>query len=73
LGALAADVRWLRKTGSADMISTLEYLMKQAANCRRLAKHVLDHDLERRLLGLAEKFERQAEEISQYQGEENVH
>jgi hypothetical protein len=58
---------------SRHPISTLEYLMRQAANCRRLAKHVLDRDLERRLLDLAEKFERQAEEIIQHQAEENVH
>jgi hypothetical protein len=52
-------------------MSTVEYLMEQAARCQRLAKQVLDRDLERRLLELAEEFERRAEEIVEQQGRGN--
>lgn len=47
------------------MPSTLEYLLEQAARCRRLAAHVLDKDLQKRLLDLAEEYERKAAERPQ--------
>jgi hypothetical protein len=49
-------------------MSTVDYLRKQAARCRHFARQILDHDLQRRLLELAEEFERRAEEITQRQG-----
>jgi len=48
-------------------MSTLDYFREQAARCRRLAKQLLDIELQRRLLELAEEFEKRAE-IIQRQG-----
>jgi hypothetical protein len=42
---------------------TIEYLRERAARYRRIATQVRDRDLERRLLELAEEFDRRAEEI----------
>jgi hypothetical protein len=39
---------------------TSQYLLEQAARCRRLAAHMLDQDLQHRLLGLAEEYQRKA-------------
>ncbi|HJU16093.1 MAG TPA: hypothetical protein VJ770_06455 [Stellaceae bacterium] len=39
-------------------MSSSEYYLEQAARCRRLAAHVLDQDLQKRLLELAEEYER---------------
>ena len=41
---------------------TLEYLLEQAARCRRLAAHVRDKELQRQFLDLAEEYERKAAE-----------
>jgi hypothetical protein len=41
-------------------MSTSKYLLEQAARCRRLAAHVLDQDMQKRLLDLAEEYERKA-------------
>jgi hypothetical protein len=53
---------------SRHSMSTIDYFREQAARCRRLAKQMLDRDLERRLLELAEEFDKRAEEIIQRQG-----
>jgi hypothetical protein len=47
---------------------TIDYLRKQAERCRYFAQQILDHDLQRQLLELAEEFERRADEIIQRQG-----
>jgi hypothetical protein len=44
------------------MPTTLEDLLEQVARCRRLAAHVLDKDLQKRLLDLAEEYERKVAE-----------
>lgn len=43
---------------------TSEYLLEQAARCRRLAAHLLDRELRQRLLDLAGEYERKAAEMS---------
>jgi hypothetical protein len=42
------------------MSSAAEYYREQAARCRRLAAHVLDRDLQQRLLDLAAEYEQKA-------------
>jgi hypothetical protein len=55
---------------SRHSMSTIDYFREQAARCRRLAKQMLDRNLERKLLQLAEEFDNRAEEVIQRQGRE---
>lgn len=45
-----------------------EYLQEQAARCRRLSAHILDREVQRRLLDLAEEYEREAAELAETEG-----
>jgi hypothetical protein len=46
-----------------DRLMTPEYYREQATRCRRLARDVLDREIEKRLLEIAEEFEKQALEL----------
>lgn len=53
---------------SSHPISIVDYLRHQAARCRSFAQRIIDRDLQRELLELAEEFDSRAEEINQRQG-----
>ncbi len=51
-----------------DTRAKIEKLREQAARCRRLAGHTTDREVARKLLELAQDFERQATELEDRKG-----